>query len=391
MEGPASMSKSRTIKFHKLFKSVPEHEYPVDYFSCAYIGDILLQGNLYVSQNWFCFYSRIRGRGRLLEIPMDSVISITREKTAIIFPNAIGLQTKNDKYAFGSFISRDSTYKFLVSMWKKSQEAKSSDGACDTIQAVRSSSSFAQDGLYGTRGNNYEAGVTNGDLDSNLQSNSQSKTDSSDDTDSTGSICIDGGSIEVSDINEEEDVDADISLKTDSNSSPAHPPLGMRTVRLQKKSTSREKSSGHTRKKHTRGKGLQFPYSVIHYIDKRKTVEAIQKSATKLQKIPRTSLLLAVCTFLVLFLIVSAFGLTYKILDLEARISAGIVWSDYDRQSASEKAYMNILGLHSTVQESAVQHVQSIMRANLKVLEEINSNLRELKSTNDRLHSREEC
>ena len=28
---------------------------------------------------------------------MDSVISITREKTAIIFPNAIGLQTKNDK------------------------------------------------------------------------------------------------------------------------------------------------------------------------------------------------------------------------------------------------------------------------------------------------------
>jgi len=32
-----------------------------------------------------------------LEIPMDSVISITREKTAIIFPNAIGLQTKNEK------------------------------------------------------------------------------------------------------------------------------------------------------------------------------------------------------------------------------------------------------------------------------------------------------
>ena len=29
-------------------------------------GDILLQGNLYVSQNWFCFYSRIRGRGRLV-------------------------------------------------------------------------------------------------------------------------------------------------------------------------------------------------------------------------------------------------------------------------------------------------------------------------------------
>ena len=35
-------------------------------FSCAFMGDILLQGHLYVSQNWFCFYSRIRGRGRLV-------------------------------------------------------------------------------------------------------------------------------------------------------------------------------------------------------------------------------------------------------------------------------------------------------------------------------------
>ena len=29
------------------------------------------------------------------------------------------------QYAFGSFISRDNTYKFLVSVWKKSQETKS--------------------------------------------------------------------------------------------------------------------------------------------------------------------------------------------------------------------------------------------------------------------------
>lgn len=33
-------------------------------YSCAYIGDILLHGSIYISQNWICFYSKIRARGR---------------------------------------------------------------------------------------------------------------------------------------------------------------------------------------------------------------------------------------------------------------------------------------------------------------------------------------
>ncbi|KAK3098707.1 hypothetical protein FSP39_022252 [Pinctada imbricata] len=121
-ETSPNRKKSRNEKFHKLFKIVPEHEFPIDYFSCAFISDnfMLLQGNLYTSQNWFCFYSRIRGRGRL--IPMEKVISITREKTALVFPNAIGFQTAAEKYVFGSFLTRDSTYKFLVKLWKQSTE-----------------------------------------------------------------------------------------------------------------------------------------------------------------------------------------------------------------------------------------------------------------------------
>ena len=42
----------------------------VSAYSCAFKGDILLQGMMYVSQNWICFYSKIRARGRLVSSPL---------------------------------------------------------------------------------------------------------------------------------------------------------------------------------------------------------------------------------------------------------------------------------------------------------------------------------
>ncbi|XP_053405092.1 GRAM domain-containing protein 2B-like [Mercenaria mercenaria] len=364
----------------------------VFYFSCAYIGDILLQGNLYVSQNWFCFYSRIRGRGRLLEIPMDSVISITREKTAIIFPNAIGLQTKNDKYAFGSFISRDNTYKFFVSMWKKSQEAKTSEGmdaACETLKPNRSSSSFTQEGLLGKRDNSFtNNAATNGNVGENLsnQSHSNSKSDSSDNSDS--SICIESGSVDVSDINEASL--NDLSVKTDSNSSPVRQ-VSRRSNKRVQKMTNQDKKVIGVRKKAlegktvtSEGKRLQFPYSVMHCIDRQKTIMALQNSASKLQKIPRTNLLLAICTLLLLFLMLSAVGLTYKILNLETKISSRNLWTEADHNFNRDKTYLNIMGLQSVMRESTAEHVQNILKANLKILHEINSSLQSLKKTSDK-------
>jgi len=31
-------------------------------YHCAFVGDVLFQGVLYVTQNWFCFYSKLLGR-----------------------------------------------------------------------------------------------------------------------------------------------------------------------------------------------------------------------------------------------------------------------------------------------------------------------------------------
>uniref|UniRef100_A0A182S659 GRAM domain-containing protein n=1 Tax=Anopheles maculatus TaxID=74869 RepID=A0A182S659_9DIPT len=48
-------------KFAQHFAQVPDDEVVLDYFSCALVGDILLQGYLYITQNYFAFYSNVFG------------------------------------------------------------------------------------------------------------------------------------------------------------------------------------------------------------------------------------------------------------------------------------------------------------------------------------------
>ena len=44
---------------------------------------------------------------------------MSKEKTAKIIPNAVGLATAEDKHVFGSLLSRDSTFKFISGVWRK--------------------------------------------------------------------------------------------------------------------------------------------------------------------------------------------------------------------------------------------------------------------------------
>lgn len=50
---------------------------------------------------------------------MGSVRKITKEKTAKIIPNAIGVTTNEGKKIFGSLMARDVVYRLAVSVWKK--------------------------------------------------------------------------------------------------------------------------------------------------------------------------------------------------------------------------------------------------------------------------------
>jgi hypothetical protein len=53
-----------------------------------------------------------------LLIPTVSVVKISKEKTARIIPNAVGVATEDDKHVFCSLLSRDSTYTLMVQVWK---------------------------------------------------------------------------------------------------------------------------------------------------------------------------------------------------------------------------------------------------------------------------------
>ncbi|XP_014244549.1 GRAM domain-containing protein 1B-like isoform X2 [Cimex lectularius] len=110
-------SKARQKKFHRHFKTVPPDEKVLNYYSCALVADILLQGHLYITRNYFAFYSNVFGYVTKLLIPTSMVLKVTKEKTAYIIPNAVGITTEEDKHVFGSLLSRDSTYKLMVQVW----------------------------------------------------------------------------------------------------------------------------------------------------------------------------------------------------------------------------------------------------------------------------------
>ncbi|XP_073979126.1 uncharacterized protein isoform X3 [Rhodnius prolixus] len=110
-------SKARQKKFHRHFKTVAADEKVLNYYSCALVADILLQGHLYITRNYFAFYSNVFGYVTKLLIPTSTVLKVTKEKTAYIIPNAVGITTEDDKHVFGSLLSRDSTYKLMVQVW----------------------------------------------------------------------------------------------------------------------------------------------------------------------------------------------------------------------------------------------------------------------------------
>lgn len=47
------------------------------------------------------------------------MISITKEKTAKIFPNAVAVSTEDETHTFTSLISRDATFKAMTKAWRK--------------------------------------------------------------------------------------------------------------------------------------------------------------------------------------------------------------------------------------------------------------------------------
>ncbi|KAM9475409.1 GRAM domain-containing protein 2B [Clarias gariepinus] len=103
-------------QYHKIFKDISETELLKQSYTCALQKDILYQGRLFVSDNWICFHSNVFGKDIKIIIPVMSVSVIKKTKTAILVPNALIIATAHERYVFVSFLSRDTTYKILMSV-----------------------------------------------------------------------------------------------------------------------------------------------------------------------------------------------------------------------------------------------------------------------------------
>ncbi|KAM3873027.1 protein Aster-A [Diretmus argenteus] len=110
--------KQRNEDFRKLFKKLPDTERLIVDYSCALQKDILLQGRLYLSENWLCFYSNIFRWETTITILLKDVATLTKEKTAKLIPNAIQISTDHDKHFFTSFGARDRSYMMIFRLWQ---------------------------------------------------------------------------------------------------------------------------------------------------------------------------------------------------------------------------------------------------------------------------------
>jgi hypothetical protein len=118
LTGFAVASKKRNREYHQLFRSVPEDDFLIEDYSCALQRDIILAGRIYISEGHICFSSNILGFVTTLVISFDEIVAIEKENTAMVFPNAIAIQTLHSRHTFRSLLSREATYDLMVNIWK---------------------------------------------------------------------------------------------------------------------------------------------------------------------------------------------------------------------------------------------------------------------------------
>lgn len=120
LPGFAIAPQPRNRAFHQQFRSVPEDDYLIEDYSCALQKEILLAGRLYISEGHICFSSNILGWVTTLIISFEEVVSIEKEHTAIVIPNAIAVQTLHARHTFRSLLSREATYDLMIGIWRVS-------------------------------------------------------------------------------------------------------------------------------------------------------------------------------------------------------------------------------------------------------------------------------
>ncbi|KAJ3321604.1 hypothetical protein HDV06_004019 [Boothiomyces sp. JEL0866] len=118
---PLKENSRRNKDLHYRFPEISKSELLIDDYLCALKrGAGLAQGRIYMTHRRICFHSSILGITHRVVIYFDDIEVIRRKSTAGFIPNAIEIKCGNQIYHFASFISRDSAFERLVSIWKQS-------------------------------------------------------------------------------------------------------------------------------------------------------------------------------------------------------------------------------------------------------------------------------
>jgi len=112
-----------------MFKTFKVNEPVVESYLCALQWKLILQGRLYLTKSYLCFYSGFNkdtlfGKETKVCIPLWDIIEIKKAHNALIFDNSIIVKTKNADFFFTSFLSRDNAYNLLKILHENIEKPK---------------------------------------------------------------------------------------------------------------------------------------------------------------------------------------------------------------------------------------------------------------------------
>jgi hypothetical protein len=87
---------------------------------------------MYITDKFICFYSNLFGMEKKIRIPYSHITLITKEKTALVIPNAIAITTYRKEYIFRSFWDRDECFEMLKAFIKMYKGVTGAGGTATT-------------------------------------------------------------------------------------------------------------------------------------------------------------------------------------------------------------------------------------------------------------------
>ncbi|XP_014889697.1 GRAM domain-containing protein 3 isoform X1 [Poecilia latipinna] len=145
--------------FHKLFPDIPEEEDLMHAYICALQREVPYHGRLYITDTHACFFSSVLLKDTKVVIPVSSIHTVKKQKTALLVPNALSLRTSDgEKYVFVSLRNRESCYQLLRSVCPQIEDGStnssprfsSGENSFDKSKHVNSSQSSLDDSLDGS-------------------------------------------------------------------------------------------------------------------------------------------------------------------------------------------------------------------------------------------------